>query len=629
MSAAIDGPHADSNSSASLQSGDVHELNHQYPPSNDESMSQSVRHEGLNSDLANRWLIWQCKMIADVITGCVYSPSGQPLAIQPNAGIGTEMLMQAALEAQRTDRAFTSTEVNFGSSNGRLGDIVATPIKQGETTLAIVALLMTPRPQSRQNVVLQLLQWGGFWLESLSQLSDGIQQEASSFTQSLLGATLHHSNSKKACMELASQLAIRLGCDRVTVGMRRGVVVRTECISHLSSFDPRTQLIRRLEAAMEEALDQETMICLPTPSATDAGINQANRDLVSHHNSAVLTAPLCGQSKYYGAVVFERDIRKPFDNDTIAWCESVLSALAPVIELKRFEERSLTLKTRDAARSTLSNLFGPTHLKLKLAGIAVGATLFLGSIFNGNYQVSAPASIEGAISQVVASPIAGFIKSSNVRAGDLVTEGQLLATLDDRALQLELKKWQSEENKIKKAYQEALAKRARTELSILRAKAEQIDAELTLALERISRTDLRAPYDGYIATGDLSQSLGAPVDIGDILFEVAPLEEYRTVIEIDERDMAGITKGLIGEVVISAIPGDPIPFNIEQIVPVAISGEGNSYFRVEATFNNPSTQLRPGMEGVARVEMGERRLLWIWTHKLVDRIRIWLWSMGW
>ena len=629
MSAAIDDPTIDDSSSPVLRSGKVDEVGNQQPSENDENIAGPVRYEGLNTDLANRWLIWQCRMIADVITGCVYSPAGKPLALQPVAGIGGERLAQAALEAQQTDKPVVSTEVNFGASNGRLGDIIATPIKEGDTTLAIVALLMAPRPQSRQNVVLQLLQWGGFWLESLSQLSDGIQQEASTFTQSILSAVLQHSNSKKACMEIASQLAIRLSCDRVTVGMRRGVVVRTECISHLATFDPRTQLIRRLEAAMEESLDQEIIITLPATQDVESGIDQANRDLAAHHNCAVLTAPLTGQKRAYGAIVLERDTRKPFDDDTIEWVESVLSALAPVLELKRFEERPLTLKTRDAAREGLHDLFGPKNLKLKLTALAVGAVLFLSSIIDGNYQVSAPASIEGAISQVIASPISGFIKSSSVRAGDMVNEGDLLATLDDRALQLELKKWQGEENKIKKAYQEALAKRARTELSILRAKADQIDAELALVQERISRTTLRAPYAGYIASGDLTQSLGAPVEVGDVLFEVAPLEEYRAVIEVNERDMANITENQTGEVVIAALPGKPILFNIEQIVPVAISGDGNSYFRVEASFDNQSSQLRPGMEGIARVGIGERKILWIWTHKLIDRISLWLWSMGW
>ncbi len=592
--------------------------------------SGPLTQKGLNSELANRWLLWQCRMIADVITGCVFDTQGQPLAARPAQGEGLEKLTAAVQEAKRLSQSFIKTEVPFGQTNGRLGDIIATPIKANDKTLAYVAVLMAPRPQSRQNVVLQLLQWGGYWLESLSQLSDGVQQEAGSFSQSLLVAVLKHSNSHKACMELAGRLADRLGCDRVSVGLRHGVVVRAECISHLASFDPRTQLVRRLEAAMEESLDQKTIVSFPaiTPQATV--IDRAHRDLVTHHGSAATcTFPLHGQEQIFGSVVFERSARNPFDQDTARWCEAVLSSVAPVIELKRFEERPLGSKAMDSMRSALSDVIGPKHLKLKLALAAVAGTIFLGAIFNGNYQVSAPAHIEGSVSQVIAAPIAGFVKSSNVRAGDNVTVGQVLATLDDRSLKLELKKWQSEENKIKKAYQEALAKKARTELSILRAKADQIDAELALTRQRIERTELRAPYSGYVASGDLSQSLGSPVEIGDVLFEVAPLEQYRVVLKVDERDMAGVKESNTGEVVIAALPSTPLPFTIEQVVPVAVSGEGNSYFRVEADIGDTSQELRPGMEGVARINMGDRKLLWIWTHKLFDRIRLWLWAVGW
>ena len=272
---------------------------------------------------------------------------------------------------------------------------------------------------------------------------------------------------------------------------------------------------------------------------------------------------------------------------------------------------------------------GPGYLKLKVAGGIAALTVLFASIFNGNHIVSAPAVIEGAQAQVIAAPIAGFVKTSEVRAGDKVEEGQILATLDDRALRLELKKWQGEENKIKKSYQEAMAKKARTELSILRAKSEQIEAEHALVRERIERTSLKAPFNGFVTSGDLSQSLGAPVEVGDVLFEVAPAEEYKVSVKVDERDMAGVSEDKIGKVVIAALPGEPIPFGVEQVVPVAVSGEGNSYFRIEAEFDEATPELRPGMEGVARIEMGERKLIWIWTHKLVDRVRLWLWSIGW
>lgn len=628
MNTAVDYSQPSNAEPGSLADGTTGPVAGNQPAGNDEK-AKPVRRSGLNSELADRWLVWQIKMIADVITGCVYTPEGKPLAIRPRSPTGVEQLDKAASEVAQSGEAALFTEIPFGQVSGRLGDVIATPVKEGDQTLAIVALLMTPRPQSRQNVVMQLLQWGGYWLHSLSQLSDGVEQDAGAFTHSVVTTILHHDNTRKSCMEIASRLAIRLDCDRVTVGLRHGVVVRTECISHLASFDPRTQLVRRLEAAMEESLDQEIAVTIPALDATTNAIDQAHRDLATHNDCAVMTIPLIGQNGSFGAIVFERQTRQPFDNDTQQWCESVLSAIAPALELKRFDERPLRYKVLDSARKSMSEFFGPSHLKLKVAAAFFAGVLLLGSVINGNYRVSAPATIEGATSQVIASPIAGFIKSSHVRAGDTVEEGQILARLDDRPLQLELKKWLGEENKVKKAYQEALAKRARTELSILRAKADQITAELSLVRERIERTELKAPYAGFVTSGDLSQALGSPVEIGEVLFEVAPLQEYRAAIEVDERDMAGVVEDRTGQMVIAALPGEPHPFTVTQVLPVAVSGEGNSYFRVEATFSDDASDLRPGMEGIARIELGDRKMLWIWTHKLIDSVRLWLWTNGW
>jgi len=601
--------------------------------SNDERArgnTAGVRANGLNQELAGRWLTWQCKMIADVITGCVCDPNGRFLAVVPEQGEGLQALENAVSNASLQSKEFIASEIPFGDSNGRLADIVATPVKNGGKTIAYVALLMTPRPQSRQNVVLQLLQWGGFWLESLSHLSDGVQLEAGSFTQDLFAAVLQHNHSSKSCLEIVNRMAERLDCERVTIGIRKGLVVRTECISYLATFDPRTQLVRKLEAAMEESLDQDRRVILPPIYSDTGAIDQANRELTDQDaNIAVATFPLVGQSSNFGAIVFERDARRPFDADTARWCESVLSAIAPVVELKLIDERPLRSKAFEACRESLQKLFGPDQLKLKMAGLAFALLLAIGSIFNGNYKVSAPASIEGSISQVIAAPVAGFIKTAQIRAGDRVSKGQIMATLDDRSLKLELNKWQGEANKVKKAYQEALAKKARTELSILRARSDQINAELALVEQRIERTELRAPHAGYVTSGDLSQSMGAPVEIGDVLFEVAPLQDYRVIMEIDERDMAGIKKDNTGQVVIKAMPGDPVDIAIDQIVPMAISGDGNTYFRVEGKFDKAANDLRPGMEGIARINVGERKLLWIWTHKVIDRVRLWLWARGW
>ena len=65
---------------------------------------------------------------------------------------------------------------------------------------------------------------------------------------------------------------------------------------------------------------------------------------------------------------------------------------------------------------------------------------------------------------------------------------------------------------------------------------------------------------------------------------------------------------------------------VERITPVSATRDGRNYFRVEAVLEDPGADLRPGMEGIAKIEAGRRRLLWIWTHDLLDWLRLRLWS---
>ena len=58
---------------------------------------------------------------------------------------------------------------------------------------------------------------------------------------------------------------------------------------------------------------------------------------------------------------------------------------------------------------------------------------------------------------------------------------------------------------------------------IVGAQIEQVEAQLALVEEQLSRARLIAPFDGYVVTGDLSQNLGSPVARGDVLFEVGQL----------------------------------------------------------------------------------------------------------
>jgi hypothetical protein len=113
---------------------------------------------------------------------------------------------------------------------------------------------------------------------------------------------------------------------------------------------------------------------------------------------------------------------------------------------------------------------------------------------------------------------------------------------------------------------------------------------------------------------------------GQVLFEVAPLNAYRVVLDVDEVDITFLKTDQPGEMTLTSIPGEAFPLSITQITPVALAQEGRSYFRVEAMLTHNSDRLRPGMEGIAKVDTGRRKLFWIWTHKFVDWLRLTLWT---
>ena len=205
-------------------------------------------------------------------------------------------------------------------------------------------------------------------------------------------------------------------------------------------------------------------------------------------------------------------------------------------------------------------------------------------------------------------------------------KGALLASLDDRDLRLERLKWVSQRTQRSSEHRDALASYQRARVRVLSAQLEQAEAQIALIDEQLARTRITAPFDAVVVKGDLSQSLGAPVERGNVLFELAPLDAYRVIMKVDERDITEVRVGQGGQLALSSMPHDPLPIEVEKITPVSVVEEGRNFFRVEARVTGGVDKLRPGMEGVGKIHVERRKLGWIWTHKIVHWMRMWVWS---
>jgi multidrug resistance efflux pump len=296
--------------------------------------------------------------------------------------------------------------------------------------------------------------------------------------------------------------------------------------------------------------------------------------------------------------------------------------------MRRVRERSLPAHAAQEARDFWTKLVGPRHAAFKLAVGVLAAVLVFLTFADGTWRVAADARIEGEVQRVITAPFQGYVREAAARAGDTVKQGQLLARLDDRDLRVERERLRAQRDQYAQQYRDAMARQDRAQGRVASAQMAQAEAQLALTDEQLARTEVLAPFDGVVVSGDLSQSLGAPLERGQIMLELAPLDAYRVVLQVDEHDFAALKVGQDGELVLSALPGNRYPFKVSKITPVTSAHDGRNVFRVEADLGSAADKrLRPGMEGIAKVAIGEHRLAWIWSRRMLDWVRLkgWAW----
>ena len=443
----------------------------------------------------------------------------------------------------------------------------------------------------------------------------------------LVAASIQYPQFHAAAGAVIAELATRLGCDRVSLGFVGRQQVHVEAISRSATVDRRTSLAGAIAAAMTEALDQDATLVFPRAPDGKVRVTRAHAELARLYQAgSVCTVPISRDGKLVAALTLEHPAAQKFDHGTVALCETVVALVGPILADKRHQELWFGVRLAENARTYLDKLMGPRHPGLKLASLSAGLLVLFLALASGVHRVSAPATLEGTVQRVVVAPIDGFVASAPARPGDLVEEGQLLAQLDDQDLKLEFLKWTGEKNQLLQEYRAAMAAIDSARVTVLRAQLERADAELALAEGNLSRTRLTAPLAGVVVRGDLSQALGAPVQRGQTLFQVAPLNSYRVMLDVDERDIGQVVPGQAGRLALTGFPGDYLPFTVARITPVSTAAGGRNSFAVEARLDRTPELIRPGMQGVAKIDIGQRRLIWIWSHKIIDWFRLWTWS---
>ncbi len=488
-----------------------------------------------------------------------------------------------------------------------------------------------PGPLADLQHALRRIHWGSAWLIDHFRATMLQQREVelarSGLLNEAMATAMQYAKLQPSALSVANELAARMQCDRVSVGFEASGQVTPLVMSNTATFDKRSDLVRWVGEAMDEVLDLGVAVQVPAPAGDELGALAHEETARQLTVQAMLSVPIRHESQTVGVMTFERREGPPFAAAERELATALGVMLGPVWSLQQANERSTLGRWRDAARDGLREVAGPSHPGLKL-GLALGAlALLVVGFWQTDYRVSARTVVEGSTQIAAVAPFQGFLAEGLVRAGETVRAGQPMARLDDRDLKLERSRWQAERDQLQRRYRVAQSQADRATMGVLAAQVNQAEAQLALAEERISRATVVAPFDGVVVSGDLSQQLGSPVETGKLLFEVAPLQGYRVMMQVDDREIAQLAIGQGGDVVLSGMPDRKLPITVKRITPVATQRDGQNLFTVEAVIDGSSpVGLRPGMEGIGKVVVGERSLLWLWTHGFVDWLRLALWK---
>lgn len=431
---------------------------------------------------------------------------------------------------------------------------------------------------------------------------------------------------RETAFSLCNLLAAQWECGRVSIGFLREHYVRLEATSHVEKFVRQSDLVQNIEAAMEECLDQDMEVVYPPPPGTLA-ISRAAAELSQDHDHEnIASLPLRWQNSVSAVITLERGGSRSFTDAEIKVLRLTCELVAPRLMNLHEYDRWIGSRIMRDTKKALGSLVGSKHTWVKLLALALLCVTVYLTFATTTYRLNASFVLHATEKQTVAAPFDGFIKSIQARPGDLVEGNKtILGSLDAEEIKLQLAARRAEIVQYKKEAAVALRDSKIAEMKIAEAQGERVAAEANLLRYRVERAVLIAPRSGTVVSEDLFQRVGAPVKLGETLFAIAPLDKLGADLYIAEDLIVDVTAGMRGELAVTGLPERRIPFLVTRVYPAAEVVSQRNVFRVEVELSNFPRWLKPGMEGVAKIDAGRRSFAWIWTRELVSWLRMKLW----
>lgn len=432
-----------------------------------------------------------------------------------------------------------------------------------------------------------------------------------------------------ASMLLVNELSSRLRADRVSLGWLRKDYIRVQAVSHMENFSKHMEGVQELEAAMEEAFEQDAEILWPPPpDQPDAPLISRDQRKYCESQTAghVVSVPLRKDGEPVAVITLERKSSN-FTDHELRWLRLCADQVAP--RLCHLEETDVWFGKRWARKSmrAAGSLVGVEHTGWKILGI-LGVVLLAFLLFGRwPHRLRGDFQLRSEVVRVLPAPFDGFIDEALVEKGDVVAAGQVLLRMDTRDLLIEKASALADLSRYSREMEKARAAGELADMRMAEAMAQQSEARLAMVEDRLARASIESPFPGAVVDGELQDRAGAPVRRGDVLFRVARWDAMRVSADVDESDVDYLETGAEARLIFSSRPEDPVRARVTRVEPMAQTREQENVFVAHlAIEDGEAPWWRPGMSGTVRIDAGKERPIWLLTRRTLDYFRLrWGW----
>ena len=531
---------------------------------------------------------------------------------------------------------------------------LVTILRNEGAVVAVSAVITRCRDMDRakQRLTSMQLVAGYFELFSLRRYTEQARAMAERHQHVLqfTGAVQTSEGFNSAAMSLCNELATRTGATRVSLGWVKGKQIKVKALSHTEKFDKKQDLIVQIAKVMEECLDQEEPVRFDPEGNSSPNVTRSARELSqSQGGNVILSVPLRKRDETVGVLTVEFPPRTKLDDQTESAIAVGSDLLAPQLADRYDNDRNIFVKVGHSIQRVSKLAIGPKHMGVKLLIIGLIGLIGFVVLYKPMYRVRSPFQLVAKERRSISAPENGILKQVFYKPGQAVKKDAVLAQMDTHEMQISLKEAEARVNALTAKAEVMLgaADRDRDTTADYVVALKERDAaqeEANLLKYKIEQATIKAPFDCIVLRGELSDRQNAPVQKGDVLFEIAqsdpenpnriavegelhvPDRDIQEVKRIHDQQKAGqLQRDTDGEIATTSFPSEGFDFKIDRIVPMGEPKEGENAFNIYVQIDNPPGWMFPGESGEARVNIENRRLVWIWTHRLTDWIKLKLW----